>query len=240
MDASRETLLALLTLQKMDSALDRLEYRRRNLPEQAELDELETRLAAVEKALGEAQNRADDCASRQKKLDGEIDSLSRKIESEEARLFAGKVSSPKELAALQSEIDYLKNRKNSVEEDDLLVMEEREEVDKLLHALEAEEKSLRASVEDQTTRRDSAVSLLLSEKDGLANERGTWAGKFDAELLSIYDDLRSSKGGIAIAALENGTCQGCHMKLPAQDVTRIRRTEGLVKCVECGRLLVVG
>lgn len=240
MQPFRETLVDLLELQKIDSAIDRLEYRRLNLPEQAELDSLSARLSVLQRALGEHQMRADDAASRQRRLDAEIDSVSRKIEAEESRLYAGKVSSPKELSALQAEIEYLKKRKSGVEEDDLEVMEEREEIDAALDVLQKEEEELRSAVDAQTQRRDEAVGQVVSEIESTRKEREARAQKFDAGLLQMYDDLRAAKAGVAIAALVDGTCQGCHMKLPAQEVAQLRRSEGAAKCVECGRLLVVG
>lgn len=238
--ATRDTLAQLFELQKVDSAIDRLDYRRRNLPEQAELDELSGRLSAVQRALGEQQARADDSASRQRKLDGEIESLSAKIAAEEAKLFAGKVNNPKELAALQSEIEYLKNRRGAVEDEDLEVMEEREEVERRLQVLSGEEKELRSSVAAQTERRDQALAAVVAQAEAEQVRRDELAAKIDADLLSTYDDLRSAKSGVAIAALVDGACQGCHMKLPAQEVAQMRRTEGFPKCIECGRLLIVG
>lgn len=240
MQLSRETLVDLLELQKIDSRIDRLEYRRLHLPEQTELDSLSARLGAVQRALGEQQMRADDCASRQRRLDGEIDSISRKIAQEEARLFAGKVSTPKELAALQAEIDYLKNRKSAVEEEDLEVMEEREQVDKTLEALGEEEKILRSAADDQARVRDTALAAILAEIGTENHERQVRAEKFDPELLQMYEDLRASKSRVAVATLVDGTCQGCHMKLPAQEVANMKRSDGPARCPECGRLLVVG
>lgn len=240
MEPSRDTLVDLLDLQRLDSTIDRLDYRRRNLPEQVELDSLNSRLLAIERVLGEHQLRADDCAARQRRLDGEIESITQKIHMEEARLFEGKVSSPKELSALQAEIDYLKKRKAAAEDEDLEVMEEREQQDKAIQNLQQEQKQLLSAVENQTRLRDGALTGILSEVEAARQQREAKSQKFDAELLQMYDDLRSSKAGVAIAPLVDGTCQGCHMKLPAQQVAHLRRAEGPARCVECGRLLVVG
>ncbi|MGH2722395.1 MAG: C4-type zinc ribbon domain-containing protein [Actinomycetota bacterium] len=37
----------------------------------------------------------------------------------------------------------------------------------------------------------------------------------------------------------DGSCQGCHMRLPSQEYERVRDATGLIRCDECGRILVV-
>jgi predicted nucleic acid-binding Zn-ribbon protein len=59
------------------------------------------------------------------------------------------------------------------------------------------------------------------------------------ELVALYEKIRAAKGGVGAAALEQGTCQGCHTKLPAREVERLRAEGGLQRCENCRRILVV-
>lgn len=238
MDASRETLLNLLELQKVDSTIDRLEARRRNLPEQAELEALEERLALLEKTFGEQQSITDEIVSRQTKLDGEIEMLRTKLSTEEQKLYGGGITSPKELSALQAEIESIKRRIGSLEDSDLAVMEERETAERELGVFEEEVDSTRRNIEDATRRRDAASKEIDEQLEAARSERQTWVPKFNSELLTYYDDLRLSKGGVAIAALVDGACQGCHMQLPVQEAVKVRQSEGMAYCDECRRILV--
>ena len=58
--------------------------------------------------------------------------------------------------------------------------------------------------------------------------------------LRVYNRLRKGKSGIAIATVNQTklSCQGCFKQLPPQKVLEIRRTEKLIFCESCGRLLV--
>lgn len=239
MDVSRQSLLNLLELQKVDSNIDRLEARRRNLPEQAELDNLEERMASLEKAVGEQQAVVDEIASRQKKLDGEIESLAQKIEREEGRLYSGEVASPRELSDLQKEVEGLKRRKSIQEDSDLEVMEEKETADAELARLQQEMDGVRKTVEEGSHKRDVASGDIDRRLTEASTERDGWVPKVDAELLELYDDLRASKGGVGAAAMVDGVCQGCHMTLPRQEYERVSKAEGLVRCDDCRRILVV-
>ena len=61
---------------------------------------------------------------------------------------------------------------------------------------------------------------------------------FDEELLELYEDLRRQKRGVGAAALIAGVCQGCHQKLSAMELARLKREAGVKRCEYCRRILV--
>ena len=61
----------------------------------------------------------------------------------------------------------------------------------------------------------------------------------DPELLELYEDLRRQKKGVGVAALVDGVCQGCHEKLSAVELDRLKRTEGIKRCEYCRRILIL-
>jgi predicted nucleic acid-binding Zn-ribbon protein len=238
-DASRQTLIDLLELQRIDSSIDRLNSQLSNLPEQAELDQLQERYRALEKEHAEKQALLDEVSNRQRKLDAEIEGVDQKIKLEEARMYDGDVTSPRELASLVAEVDSLKRRRSRIEDSDLEVMEEREAYEKDLKAVSEELDALKAAIEDAIDRRNKASGDLNVQLDTQGAARTASTAKFDPELLAFYDDLRASKGGVGAAELSDDTCLGCHIKLPAQEVARVRSAPGMAFCDECGRILVV-
>ncbi|MEO7803495.1 MAG: C4-type zinc ribbon domain-containing protein [Actinomycetota bacterium] len=238
-EASRDELHELLELQKIDSVIDRLHSQRRNLAEQIELERLTELLTDLERAIGEQHVVVDEVAGRQSKLDDEIEMLANKITVEEQKLYAGNIQTPKELLALQSEVESLKRRRLGLEDSDLVVMEEREGHEKHLAELEERAEDLRAQVGIATAARDTAMGDLKRDLDADVARREQWAPRIGQELLSYYEQLRTTKGGVAAAALADGTCEGCHLRLPAQELKRVRDSTGLVHCDECRRILVV-
>ncbi|HEX2052878.1 MAG TPA: C4-type zinc ribbon domain-containing protein [Actinomycetota bacterium] len=238
-EASRQSLLELLELQKIDSTIDRLTARLHNLPEQEKLDALLDRQRALEAQVGDLEASLDEVAGRQRKLDTEIDNIGKKIAHEEARLNAGDVSSPREMASIGAEIESLKRRRSRYEDEDLEVMEERENLDKQLTVLRTELEGLQAEVAQAIVERDSAGGQVSEDLQKARDRKQTWVPRIPPDLLTYYDDLRKSKGGVGAAALQGSMCLGCHMQLPAQEVARVRAAQGLMRCDECGRILVV-
>ncbi|MGQ0679013.1 MAG: zinc ribbon domain-containing protein [Actinomycetota bacterium] len=239
MDASPQQLLELVELQKVDSAIDRLNSRRRNLSEQHDLEILEDKLAAAEGEAGEQRVVFQEASGRQKRLENEIETLDLKIAMELRRLNSGDVANPRELSALSAEVEALRRRKSKLEDNQLEVMEEAEGVEKAMAGLDSEIESLAQQVEEAVVKRDQANLELASELEAAQPRREHWAARIAPDLLRFYTELRGTKGGVGAAMLQGSTCLGCHMQLPAQEVERLRRTPGVLKCDECGRILVV-
>ncbi|CAN5868507.1 hypothetical protein BH23ACT12_BH23ACT12_03600 [soil metagenome] len=238
-EASRPALLELLELQKIESAIDRLTSKLHNLPEQAELDSLEERQRTLEAQTGEREAALDEVIARQRKLDTEVENVGKKIAHEEARLNSGDVANPRELSAIGAEIESLKRRRIRFEDEDLEVMEERENLERELKGLTDELETLRNRVCEAIVKRDDAGGQVGEELKGAKDRKQGWVPRIEPDLLSLYDDLRRSKHGVGAAALQGAMCQGCHMQLPAQEVSRVRASKGMSRCDECGRILVV-
>ena len=239
MDTSRDALLTLLQLQRVNSTIDRLQARLAHLPEQAALDALEAKAQDLDAQIAERQVVFDDVSTRQRRLDFEVDTLVQKIRAESGRLYSGVVSNAKELQDISREVEALKRRKSVLEDNDLEVMEERDGVEKELTALTNERSSLAAEIERGRVARDEAAGETGLQLTAAETERQRWVPRVDAQLLKVYDTIRASKGGVGAAAMVDGTCQGCHMRLPAQEAERVRTAGGLVRCDECQRILVV-
>jgi hypothetical protein len=238
-DTSRDALLTLLQLQRVDSTIDRLQARLAHLPEQAALDALEAKAQELDAEIAERQAVFDEVSTRQRRLDFEVDTLVQKIKAESGRLYSGVVNNAKELQDISREVEALKRRKSVLEDNDLEVMEERDGVEKELEVLTTERSSLAAEIERGRVARDAAAGETGLQLTSAEAERQRWVPRVDPQLLQVYDTIRASKGGVGAAAMVDGTCQGCHMRLPAQEAERVRTAGGLVRCDECQRILVV-
>lgn len=238
-DASRQALLSLLELQKVDSTIDRIQARLNHLPEQATLDALEARLAALDGQIAERKAALDEVNVRQRRLDNEVDSVGQKIAAESNRLYSGMVKNAKELSDISREIEALKRRKGVLEDNDLEVMEERDGIEAEHQALLDERAGVLEQIAQARVMRDAASEGLGDQLAAAQAERAVWPPKIESELLGLYDSIRSAKSGVGAAAMVGDVCQGCHMRLPAVEAERVRSATGLTRCDECRRILVV-
>jgi len=230
----------LLDLQRVDSAIDRLNQRKADLPEQRTLDEVTAELDQARSAHDAKKTELDAVARDQSKLEGEVQMVDDKIKHESNRLYGGDITSPKELASIQAELDALRRRKNHLEDQDLEVMERREAIDKDMAGLTERLGELEGRSTASAAARDTAAVEIENELSKNAAARASIVPDIDPELLETYEELRPKKGGVAAAALEGGVCRGCGVSLSPVKLDQIRHGEGgdLVRCENCRRILV--
>jgi uncharacterized protein len=230
----------ILELQELDLSMDRLKTRRELLESGEDLRTARARLAAAESRLGELKLSVDEVGREQRRLEQDVDSLDRKIQAENKRLIDGTVANPKELQSIQAEVQNLRSRKERIEDQELELMERREELESSLGPLEsevAEHRDRVAEVEESQSGELVEIEQALAERTA---ERERLLPVFDEELLELYTELRRQKKGVGAVALIDGVCQGCHQKLSPMYVERLKTTEGVRRCEYCRRILVFG
>ena len=231
----------LLEMQGHDSAIDRLLHRRGSLPEEARLAELGQALAAVDQLTAEREGTLATVRREQARFEDEIEMVTRKARNEEARAVSGKVTSPKELTAIQEEVAALKRRQDVLEDELLERMEQRETMEAELSELTGRREGIVAEQAEVTKARDAALVEIDGELEAERAAREALAPKVGEELRALYDQLRARHGGVGVAALVGNTCQGCRVSISPVELAAVRRqpAEQIKRCENCRRILVV-
>jgi predicted nucleic acid-binding Zn-ribbon protein len=239
-NASPESQLRLLDLQGLDTAIDQLNHRRDSLPEHAELARLSARLDEVTRETVVTQTEESDIAREQVKAEGDVDQVVSRAARDQQRLDAGQVGSPRELENLQSEIASLERRRSDLEDTVLEIMERREDAQRRLTALGAEQDQLTIDIATAQERRDIALADIERDVDKATGERAALAGELPGDLLELYEKIRAGQSGVGAARLFRGRCEGCHLSLDARSLNELREAppDLVVRCEECRRILV--
>jgi len=230
----------LLDLQERDLALDRIRHRLAALPERAEVEAGETRLAELRDVATQLRSQRDEVAREEKRFEDEAAALGQQAAEAEAKLYGGEVASPRELQALQADIAQLKRHQQSVEDRQLAAMERREPLDEQLAGLDGEAAGLDGQLAGLRGTLAEAEGSLGAELATEEEARATVAAGIDRELLDVYERCREKSNGVGAARLVGMTCQGCHLSIPATEAERIRKAaDGTVEhCDNCGTILV--
>jgi predicted nucleic acid-binding Zn-ribbon protein len=230
----------LLDLQALDTGLDRLTARRRNLPELAKLDEAVKALAALDDDVVRVRTELSDVGRAQRKLDNEIDMVRMRADRDRARLDSGLLASPRELENLQAELASLARRQGVLEDEALEKMEVVEGLEARLAQLSADRERLAAERDAAAERRDAALGELDAEASRRRAEREALAPALPAALVALYERIRSTSAGVGAAALVRRRCEGCHLELSGADLRAVAAAppDEVVRCEECRRILV--
>ncbi len=240
MDADPQVQLQLLDLQALDSGIERLAHRRRTLPELADIERLTARLRELADQLDVAEKSRNETARAQARLEDDVEQVRARATRDQGRLDSGAISASRELENLQSEIASLTRRRDVLEDELLELMEVAEGASALVDALSGERETLTAERAQAAERRDAAFADIDAETAKEQQARTELAASLPADLVTLYERIRSSSGGVGAARLHRRRCEGCHLELSGSDLNDVAEAppNRVLRCEECRRILV--
>jgi predicted nucleic acid-binding Zn-ribbon protein len=229
----------LLDLQAIDTARAQLAHRRRNLPQNAELDRLAREIAAADDDRVRAQVAVDDLDRDIARMEKDVDQVRTRKNKDQARLDAG-TGPARELEALQHELASLSRRQSELEDVELELMEQRERAEATLNETVGRLTEMRKRRAEVETARDEAISEIAKDEEFRASGRAPIVADLPADLVALYERIRESSGGIGAALLRSGRCGGCRLELFGGELSAVRSApkDEVVRCEECRRILV--
>ena len=185
--------------------------------------------------LVEEQKNLEAFSRQQKSAEWEIDDLTSKIKTIEKKLYDGKIFNSKELSNLQAEAEDLKKRRSALEDKVLDLMDQIEVTRKIITGNQEELARLEADWQLQQKQLAEELEQLKIAHTELESRRQQLVTTIEAGAHATYQELRKRKG-TAVAKVEQGTCQGCHIALPNSDLQQAKGG-GMVRCSSCGRII---
>ncbi len=230
----------LLALHERDLALDRLRHRRETLAERDACAAADARVVELEASLERTRAERDEISREETKFEHEARLLADQAGQAEAKLYSGEITSPRELQALQTDVESLKRHQRQVEDRQIVAMERREPLDERIGVLDGE---LAAASTAATTARQmltEAEAAIDAEAAVEREARDEVVAGIDADLVAAYESARVKANGVGAARLVGATCQGCHLTVPSTEVERIRSgaDDEIAYCDNCGTILV--
>lgn len=224
-----------------------------------ELQEVDLRLAAVEKSLADVRARLadnsavstaqarlarvqaalDESAAQRRALEREAEAFKEKLKGMDAKLYGGTVTNPREMEAMEKEKAFTHDQHQENDNRLLEVMVAMEEA-------QADKDKLTVELVRLQTERAVSIADLTAEEEGLTRqaaelglERASRSADIPQVEMARYESLRKSRGGQAISKVMGGVCQGCRVALPSGELQRVKSGQGVVQCNSCRRLLFV-
>jgi predicted nucleic acid-binding Zn-ribbon protein len=231
--------LRLLDLQGLDVRLAQLAHKRRTLPELAEAEKVDQRLADLRDVLIAAQTAESDVAREQKKAEADVEQVVNRAVRDRQLLESGR-GSAKDLENIQHELETLARRQSDLEDVVLEVMERMETAQARVAEMAAQRDVTQARRDEITAAIAAATDGIDAEVAKLTGERATLAGVLPEDLLALYERVRAANGGVGAAALRQRRCEGCRLELDISEINAIKAApaDQVVRHEECGRILV--
>lgn len=226
----------LYELQLVDTRLARLQGALAALDDGSAL---RARVDQARAAAEVAQTELHDRQARLRDLELELQSTTGKATKVEHDLYSGRIGNPKELQAMQEDLEALGRQRHRIEDEMLSLMVEierrLEEVRTVESERDARDRELAEHIEEYAARR----RMLTGESEATEKQRAALAAAADPDLLRRYERLRDRKDGIAVTEVISGICAACHMTVPEALRVAAQNSDTVHTCEECGRILYV-
>jgi hypothetical protein len=169
----------------------------------------------------------------------QIETLEKKTDEVNKKLYGGTVTGSRELMNLQAEIEMFGRQKADLEEKLLAAMLATEQAQGVA---DAEEATLHQTADDYRVVRAHYKAVEAETAKTIATcepERTKAALPVSVGLLGRYDAIRAKKQGIGAAVIEpDETCGACHIRLNSNLVNMARGGTEIAFCEHCGRIVI--
>jgi predicted nucleic acid-binding Zn-ribbon protein len=229
----REMLKMLTKLQEIDQKVDQLNHSKIDLP--AEIETLKEQVQDLDDNIADGQAKLEQLEKERREQELGLETAQDRLKKYQQQL--NRIKTNREYDAIQTEIDVQKTSISEYEESILNIMTTSEE---LTETLEERRQELETLKVQNVPKWEQLEIDLSSIEDKLAiqqDHRKNVTVRLKGRLLVAYERIRKGKKGLAIVPIRKRACGGCFKTLPPQKIQEVRRTDSILTCENCGRIL---
>jgi len=223
----------LIELQTLDLRITEIREQQRKIPNLVQA--AEAPLKDAQQKLKQATDSVEVMVKERRAKERDLEAQEDHISKLKGRLTELKTN--KEYQAHLFEIEMANKNKGEIEDQILLLMERIE-----LHQQEAKQAQAKATgaerlFKQEKSRFEQLLADLGTELVQLEQKHGEIEARVDKALLERYKKLKAMRKDLAVVPIRNGICTGCRLQLPPQLVAEVKRSEQLLACGYCHRIL---
>lgn len=233
--AIERRLVALYTLQLVDSEIDKIQIIRGELPQA--IQDLEDEIAGLQTRIDNFNaniNEQNENISRRNNEIAEHQATIKKYEKQQDN-----VRNNREFEAINKEIEFqnleiqLCERKNRDSNNKIKELHQHISAAALL--MEGRNKDLASKKEEL----ESIIEETKKDETRLLEKSKEMEQYIDERYLTGYKRIRkAARNGLAVVTIDRDACGGCFSKIPPQRQSEIKMHKKVIVCEHCGRILV--
>lgn len=229
----RDQLALLIELQKMESDAGRITARKKDLPVQ--MDELETKFMGFSAGVETQREQIEALRKRRKEKDNQLRIGQETLKRTRERLL--EVKTNREYQSILKEIETLETKNSHIEDEIISLLEELDVFEKGVKTKEADLDVQRHRYEEDKAKMEKELNSIAEELDICARKSGEIRKKIPADILRKYEQIKSAKRGVAVVSVWKEVCGGCYMSIPPQLYNELQKSNVLITCPNCSRII---
>jgi uncharacterized protein len=234
MGTVRDQFQLLLALQQVDDRLRALALEEQQLPQR--LQAYEAACTIARQQVLQQQAAIEQSERQQRTFERELANHQEAIRKTQNK--AHEVKTNKEYSAILAEIDAGKQRLETLEDQLLALMEATDQQRQAYRVHEQQEHVAQQALVEQRHQIQQAQETLRRTILAEQEQRQHTVAGLEAKLYEQYQKVAAQHGGQAVAQLQEGVCNGCHLKVPPQMVSEIRLQTQVFTCPHCRLMLL--
>ena len=233
--AIERRLVALHTLQLVDSEIDKIKIIRGELPQA--IQDLEDEIAGLQTRIDNFKASIDEQNANINKRNEEVITHQAMIKKYEKQ--QDNVRNNREFEAINKEIEFqnleiqLCERRNR--DANFKISELRQHIEAAEHLIQGRQAELNSKKEEL----DGIIEETKKDEVRLLEKSKEMEQYIDERYLTAYKRIRQqARNGLAVVTIDRDACGGCFSKIPPQRQSEIKMHKKVIVCEHCGRILV--
>lgn len=228
-----EQIRHLIDLHKVD---DEIVSEHKNLAEAPlEVKALKVRLDRLTIQRNNIQERINHLQEQQKRLEHEIAEDAERLNK--SRNKSMQVEDSRAQNAIEREINTMENLRITREEEKKALKEEIQRQQGEFESVNEDYEPLFKEFEEKNAGLEVRLQTCKDRLAELAKERELATKEISAHILNRYDFIRMRLEHPVIVPVHETVCSGCYMAMPQQEFIKLKRTEEILSCPNCQRLV---
>jgi hypothetical protein len=230
-----QKLIALYSLQQIDSQIDKIKIIRGELP--LEVEDLEDEIAGLKTRIenfNEEVELHNQTIIHRKEAIKESNSLIKRYEEQQQN-----VRNNREYDSLTKELEF---QALEIEFSEKKIKEAQYKIEMLNAEIAVAQTRLSERTADLNSKKDELQDIVTEtekEEEKLIEKSRENEKYIEDRLLTAYKRIRkNARNGLAVVQIERDACGGCFNKIPPQHQLDIRVHKKIIVCDYCGRILV--
>jgi predicted nucleic acid-binding Zn-ribbon protein len=219
-------------LQDVDLQLKAIEADKERYP--AEMKELDEKLASEKEVSQRKKESIELLEKERRQKEGDLELEQERIKRAQSKLYDVKTN--KEYQALLTEIETLKEINSQREIEILEIMDEIDDLKREYAIVERELLEMEQKIGAERKRLEESLGRVDGALASKRRKRTMITKKLSTELIGLYETLKE-KRRTAVVPARFGACQGCNVKIPPQMFNEVQRSEAIIVCPSCNRVL---
>ncbi|MGA9109843.1 MAG: zinc ribbon domain-containing protein [Smithella sp.] len=229
----KEKLLLLIKLQDCDSQLVKLSAKKKILPEN--IEKLDKEFNLFKEGIEKNKIKYDELKSRHTENENKIKKGNEGIVKTKERML--EVKNNKEYQAMLKEIEIAESSRSEIETQIISLLDELDKLSVLVKKDEEILKQSRSKYEQEKKAMEDDLNAVDTDVANWEQKRIDLQRDVPDELLVRYERIKKRNKGVGVTSVWKAVCNGCHMNIPPQLYNELQKSDDLLSCPNCNRIM---